>query len=131
MPCVVMLDWAASLRPALSRCAGWAVLGAGVLAAVGAGAGSLIRHQIGAIIAVFAWGFAVELAVGGTATAVAPYLPYTAAALMAGVTSGGGMPPIPRGVTPLSFPAAAGLLAGAAIVLAIMAAATTVRRDIT
>jgi len=42
---------------------------------------------------VFAWGFAVELIVGGTATAVAPYLPYTATAMMAGVTSGGGMPP--------------------------------------
>jgi hypothetical protein len=114
----------------IARYGAGAVLGAGLLAAAGAGAGSLIRHQIGAIIAVFAWGFAVELAVGGTATVVAPYLPYTAAALMAGVTSGGGMPPIPRGVTPLSFPAAAGLLAGAAIMLAVMAAATTVRRDI-
>jgi ABC-type transport system involved in multi-copper enzyme maturation permease subunit len=115
----------------IARYGAGAILGAGLLAAAGASAGSLIRHQVGAIIAVFAWGFAVELAVGGTATAVAPYLPYTAAALMAGVTSGGGMPPIPRGVTPLPFAAAAGLLVGAAIMLAVMAAATTVRRDIT
>ena len=79
----------------------------------------------------FAWGFAVELVVGGTATAVAPYLPYTAAALMAGVTSGGGMPPIPRGVIALPFPAAGAALAGVAILLAAVAAATTVRRDIT
>ena len=55
------------------------VLGAGLLAAAGAGAGSLIRHQVSAIIAVFAWGFAAELVIGGTATAAAPYLPYTAA----------------------------------------------------
>ena len=115
----------------IARYGAGAVLGAGLLAAAGAGTGSLIRHQIGAIIAVFAWGFAVELVIGGTATAVAPYLPYTAAALMAGVTSGGGMPPIPRGVTALPFPAAGAVLAGAAVLLAAAAAATTIRRDIT
>jgi len=115
----------------IARYGAGAVLGAGLLAAAGAGAGSLIRHQIGAVIAVFAWGFAVELVVGGTATAVAPYLPYTAAALMAGVTSGGGMPPIPRGVTALPFPAAGAALAGVAVLLAAAAAAAAVRRDIT
>jgi hypothetical protein len=115
----------------IARYGAGAVLGAGLLAAAGAGAGALIRHQVGAIIAVFAWGFAVELVVGGTATALAPYLPYTAAALMAGVTSGGGMPPIPRGVIPLPFPAAGAVLAGVALLLAAMAAATTIRRDIT
>ena len=50
---------------------------------------------------------------------------------MAGVTSGGGMPPIARGVTALPFSAAAAVLAGVAILLAAMAAATTIRRDIT
>ena len=115
----------------IARYGAGAVLGAGLLAAAGAGAGSLIRHQIGAVIAVFAWGFAVELVVGGTATAVAPYLPYTAAALMAGVTSGGGMPPNPRGVTALPFPAAGAALAGVAVLLAAAAAAAAVRRDIT
>jgi hypothetical protein len=115
----------------IARYGAGAVLGAGLLAAAGAGAGSLIRHQAGAIIAVFAWGFAVELVVGGTATAVAPYLPYTAAALMAGVTSGGGMPPIARGVIALPFPAAGAVLAGVAVLLAAVAAASTARRDIT
>jgi hypothetical protein len=80
---------------------------------------------------VFAWGFAVELVVGGPATAAAPYLPYTAAAMIAGVASGGGMPPIPRGVIAVPFPAAGAVLAGVAILLAALAAATTVRRDIT
>jgi len=51
--------------------------------------------------------------------------------MMAGVTSGGGMPPIPRGVIPLAFPGAAGVLAGAAVALAAVAAAATVNRDIT
>ena len=62
---------------------------------------------------------------------MASYLPYTAAAMMAGITSGGGMPPIPRGVFPLAFPGAAGVLAGAAVALAAVAAAATVNRDIT
>jgi len=115
----------------IARYAAGAILGAGLLAAAGTGAGSLIRHQAGAIIAVFAWGFAVELIVGGIATSVAPYLPYTAAALMAGVASGGGMPPIARGVIPLPFPAGVGVLAGAAIALTAVAAATAARRDIT
>jgi ABC-2 type transport system permease protein len=115
----------------IARYGAGAVIGAGLLAAAGAGVGSLIRHQASTIIAVFAWGFAVELIVGGTATPVAPYLPYTGAALMAGVTSGGGMPPIARGITALPFPAAAGVLAGVAILLAAAAAATTSRRDIT
>ena len=115
----------------IARYGAGAIVGAGLLAAAGAGAGSLIRHQAGAIIAVFAWGFAVELIVGGTATSLASYLPYTAAALMAGVTSDGGMPPIARGVTPLPFPAAATVLAGAALLLAAVAAVTTIRRDIT
>jgi ABC-2 type transport system permease protein len=115
----------------IARYGAGAVIGAGLLAAAGVGAGSLIRHQIGAIIAVFAWGFAVELVVGGTVTRVASYLPYTAAAMMAGVTSDGGMPPIARGVTPLPFAAAVGVLAGAALLLAAMAATTTIRRDVT
>ena len=51
--------------------------------------------------------------------------------MMAGVTSGGGMPPIPRGVIPLALPGAAGVLAGAGVLLTAVAAATTVRRDIT
>ena len=55
-----------------------------ILAAAGAGAGSLIRHQTGAIIAVVAWGLVIELVVSATVTAVGPFLPYTAAAMMAG-----------------------------------------------
>jgi ABC-2 type transport system permease protein len=117
--------------PAIARYAGGAVIGSALLAAVGAGTGSLIRHQTGAIIAVIAWGLVVELVVGATVTAVGRFLPYTAAAMMAGDTNGGGMPQIPRGVAALPYPAAAAVLAVLAAALAVVAALTTVRRDVT
>ena len=117
--------------PAIARYAGGAVIGSALLAAAGAGAGTLIRHQSGAIIAVVAWGLVVELVAGATVTAVGRFLPYTAAAMMAGDTNGGGMPQIPRGVTALPYPAAIAVLTAIAISVAAIAALTTVRRDIT
>jgi ABC-2 type transport system permease protein len=116
---------------AIARYAGGAVIGSALLAAAGVGAGSLIRHQTGAIIAVIAWGLVIELVVGATVTAVGRFLPYTAAAMMAGDTNGGGMPQIPRGVTALPYPAAIAVLAGIAVAVAGAAALTTVRHDIT
>jgi len=104
------------------------VIGSALLAAAGAGAGSLIRHQTGAIIAVVAWGLVVELVVGATLTTLGRFLPYTAAAMLAGDTNGGGMPQIPRGVTALPYPAAIAVLTAIAISIA---ALTTVRRDVT
>jgi hypothetical protein len=112
------------------RFAAGATIGSGLLAAAGVGAGSLIRHQVGAIIAVFTWGFVIELIIGGTAGAAGGFLPYTAAATLAGVASGSGMPQVPRGVNPLPFPAATGVLVGVALLLSAAAALTTVQRDI-
>jgi len=117
--------------PAMARYAGGAVIGSALLAAAGVGAGSLIRHQTGAIIAVVAWGLVVELVVGATVTAVGRFLPYTAAAMMAGDTDGGGMPQIPRGVAALPYPAAIAVLAAIAAALAAAAALTTIHRDVT
>ncbi|HEX6528057.1 MAG TPA: hypothetical protein VF070_49745 [Streptosporangiaceae bacterium] len=117
--------------PAIARYAGGAVIGSALLAAAGVGAGSLIRHQTGAIIAVVAWGLVVELVVGATLTTAGRFLPYTVAAMMAGDANGGGMPQIPRGVTALSYPVAIAVLAAIAIALAAAAALTTIRRDIT
>jgi ABC-2 type transport system permease protein len=117
--------------PAIARYAGGTVVGSALLAAAGVGAGSLIRHQTGAIIAVVAWGLVVELAVGATIPAVGRFLPYTAAAMMAGDTNGGGMPQIPRGVTALPYPAAIAVLAAIAVAVAAAAALTTDRHDIT
>ncbi|MBO0804431.1 MAG: hypothetical protein J2P25_15315, partial [Nocardiopsaceae bacterium] len=117
--------------PGIARYASGTVIASALLAAAGAGVGSLIRHQVGAIIAVVAWGLVVELVVGATVTTVGRFLPYTAAAIMAGDTNGGGMPQIPRGVTALPYPAAVGVLAAIAVALAVTAALTTVRRDVT
>jgi hypothetical protein len=117
--------------PAIARYAGGAVIGSALLAAAGAGAGSLIRHQVGAIIVVVAWGLVVELVMGATVTTVGRFLPYTAAAMIAGDTNGGGMPQIPRGVTALPYPAAIAVLAAVAVAVAGVAALTTVRRDVT
>jgi hypothetical protein len=114
--------------PAIARYAGGAVIGSALL---GAGAGSLIRQQTGAIIAVVAWGLVIELVVGATVTSVGRFLPYTAAAMLAGDTNGGGMPQIPRGVAALPYLAAAAVLAAIAVALAVVAALTTVRRDVT
>ena len=116
---------------AVTRYAGGAVIASALLAAVGAGAGSLIRHQTGAIIAVVAWGLVIELVTGATVTTAGRFLPYTAAAMMAGDTNGGGMPQIPRGVTALPYPAAAAVLAAIAITITAAAALTTLRRDVT
>jgi hypothetical protein len=117
--------------PAIARYTGGAVIGSALMAAVGAGAGSLIRHQTGAIIAVVAWGLVVELVVGATVTAAGRFLPYTAAAMMAGDINGGGMPQIPRGVTALPYPDSIAVLAAIAVAVAAVAALTTVRRDVT
>ena len=68
---------------------------------------------------------------GATVTTVGRFLPYTAGAMMAGDTNGGGMPQIPRGVTALPYPAAAGVVAAIAVAIAVTAALTAVRHDVT
>jgi ABC-2 type transport system permease protein len=117
--------------PAIARYAGGAVIASALLAAAGVGVGSLIRNQVGAVIAVVAWGLVVELVAGATVTAAGRFLPYTAAAMMAGDTNGGGMPQIPRGVTALPYPAGIAVLAVIAVAVAAAAALTTVRGDVT
>jgi ABC-2 type transport system permease protein len=107
------------------------VVGSSMLAAIGAALGSLIRSQIGATIAVLVWGFGIEQIIGGLSGSVAPYLPYTAAATLAGARGGEGMPRLPSGLSALSFGAVVPLLAGVAVLVAAVAAITTVRRDIT
>lgn len=114
----------------IARYSAGAILAAGLLAAAGAGLGSLIRSQVGAIIAVFAWCFGIEQVLGGVSHRVAPFLPFTAAASMAGAANGA-MPPMPAGMAPLSFATVAGLLTALAVLVAIAAACTTLRRDIT
>jgi hypothetical protein len=84
----------------------------------------LIRSQVGAIIAVFVWGFVVEQSVGGIYSDAQRYLPDTAAAAMAGSKLGGAKSPLP-------FAAALVLLSAVLAGLAVVAARTTLEADVT
>ena len=104
-----------------------------LLGAAGAALGSLIRSQLAAVIGVFVWAIIVESVIGGLFTSVRPYLPYTAATTLAGTKlgyAGFGPSRAVSGGTPLPFAAATALLVGLAVLLAVVAARTTVRRDI-
>lgn len=116
---------------AVTRYGAGAVLGAALLAGAGAGLGALVRNQLAAASVVFAWAFAVEQLLGALDKPLAPYLPVIAASTMAGAAGNTTMPPVPAGITELPFGGAAALLAGLAVVLAVAAALTTARRDIT
>lgn len=116
-----------------------AVLGAALLAALGAGLGSLVRSQLAGITGVFVWGLVIESVLGGVFPSLRPYLPYTAATTLAGVKLGAGPggfrvavkthgAPVP---VPLPFAAASALVAGVAVAICVIAACSTVRRDIT
>lgn len=110
------------------------LIAAGLLAALGAVVGSLVRAQLAAVIGVFVWTMIIESLVGGLLTGIRPYLPYTTATTLTGTSLGGGAFGPAREVAsgaPLPFAAAAALLASLTIVLAMIAARTTVRRDIT
>jgi ABC-2 type transport system permease protein len=109
-------------------------LAAGLFAATGVGIGALVRSQLAGVIAVFAWCLVAESILGGTINAVRPYLPYTAAATLGGAKLGAaafGPGFSVSGQQPLPFLAAAALVAGLGVVLALVAGRTTVRRDIT
>lgn len=113
--------------------AGHAVGGA-LLAAIGVVVGSLVRSQLAAVIGVFVWSIIIESLVGGLFKSLRPYLPYTAATTLSGTPLGGSSFGPDRGVAsgaPLPFAAATALLAAIAVVLGLIAARTTVRRDIT
>jgi ABC-type transport system involved in multi-copper enzyme maturation permease subunit len=114
----------------IARFAAGAVLACALMTAVGVGLGSLIRSQVGAIIAVFVWAVGIEQLTGGLSRTVASYLPVTAASTLAGATDQAAMPPVPAGLHPLPVGAVAALIAGLAILVAAVAARTTVPRDI-
>jgi ABC-2 type transport system permease protein len=111
-----------------------AVLGGALLGALGVAVGSLVRSQLAAVIGVFVWAVVIESLLGGLFTAIRPYLPYTAATTLAGTQLGGaafGPAHDLAGNGPLSFLAAAALIAAVISAVALIAARTTVPRDIT
>jgi ABC-2 type transport system permease protein len=111
-----------------------AVAGAALLAALGVAIGSLVRSQLATVIGIFVWAIIIESLIGGLYTSVRPYLPYTTATTLAGTKLGGvafGPAHGLNGSGPLPFAASAALVAGFAAAVALIAARTTVRRDIT
>ena len=108
-------------------------LGAALLAVVGVAVGSLVRAQIAGVVGVLVWCMVLESLLGGSITALRPYLPYTAASTLGGAKIGAsafgpGYSVSSQGALP--FIAAAGLIAAFGALLALIAARTTVRHDI-
>ena len=111
------------------------VVAAALMAAIGVALGSLIRSQLAGVIVVFVETVVIESVLGGLFHAIQPYLPYTAATTLGGTALGSGAfgPANDASTTavPLPFAAATTLLAGVAVLLSVLAARTTVQRDIT
>lgn len=114
----------------LARYGAGAVLGAALLAGLGAVAGSLISNQTGAIVTVFVWCLAIEQILAGLSASAARFLPLLGATTMAGADSRAGMPPLPDGIHPLPFAAMAGILAALVVILSGITA-RRLDRDIT
>jgi ABC-2 type transport system permease protein len=111
-----------------------AVVGAALLAALGVAIGSLVRSQLATVIGIFVWAIIIESLIGGLYTSTRPYLPYTAATTLAGTKLGSAAFGPAHGLNggdPLPFAASVALIAAFAAAAALIAARTTVRRDIT
>lgn len=110
------------------------VVAAALLAAIGAAFGSLVRSQIAVVIGVFVWTIVIESLIGGLFNSLQPYLPYTAATTLGGTQLGGAAFGPAHGAvssaTALPFATATGLLAAVALAVALVAARTTVTRDV-
>lgn len=78
------------------------------------------------------WAFVVEAVVGGLFNLIGPYLPFTVATTLAGSPLGGGGFGFSGSstATPLRFAVAAALVAGVALLISVVAAKTTLQRDI-
>jgi ABC-type transport system involved in multi-copper enzyme maturation permease subunit len=117
--------------------AGWGaghLVGAALLGVIGVGIGSLVRSQFATVIGVFVWTIIIESLIGGLFGSARPYLPYTVATALAGTPLGAASFGPGRGASgavPLPFAAGTALLAAIAIAGALIAARTTVRRDVT
>lgn len=109
------------------------LVGAALLGVIGVVAGSLVRSQVATVIGVFVWMIIIESLIGGLFNAARPYLPYTAATALAGTPLGAASFGPGRGASgaaPLPFAASTALLAAIALAGALIAARTTIRRDV-
>ena len=103
---------------------GGAVLGYAIYAAVGVCVGALVRNQVAAVVGALLWSVLAESLTVALLPQVGRWLPGGA---LAGVLQSTPL----RGGTYLPFWAATLLLAGYGAVFALLAARTTLRRDVT
>jgi ABC-2 type transport system permease protein len=94
-------------------------------AAAGVGVGAIVRSQVPAIVGLFAWVFVVEILLFQYLPGVARYAPGAAGTAMTGDTVGD------SSVHLLSSSAGAAVLAAWAVVLVLLGALVTDRRDVT
>jgi hypothetical protein len=97
-----------------------AIVGSGIWGGIGVGVGTIIRNQVGAVIAFLAWGFVVENIVFGLAPSVGRWLPVQAMNGFQGSTADDLLSPALGGLVMLGW--MAGLVA--------IGIALTSRRDV-
>lgn len=110
------------------------LVGGALLGVIGVAVGSLVRSQLAGVIGVFVWSIIIESLIGAVFPAVHPYLPYTAGTTLAGTPLGTASFGAGRGassVATLPFAAATALLLAVGLAVAVIAARTSLRRDIT
>lgn len=108
-----------------------AVGGAALMAAFGVAVGSLIRGQVGALIVVFVWSMAIESILSRVSGSLGRFLPLLSATTLAGANSTASMPPVPNTLHALAPGAVIALLFVYIVILAAVAAFTSIRKDVT
>jgi ABC-2 type transport system permease protein len=118
----------------LARYGAGHLLAGALMATLGVGIGALVKSQLVGVIIVLGWSVVIESFIGGLFPSSRPYLPYTAATSLSGMPLGSGAfgsAHTAAGTgTPLPFAATAALLLAMTALLAVLAARTTLRRDV-
>jgi energy-coupling factor transporter ATP-binding protein EcfA2 len=94
----------------ISGCSPRQSICAGLWGAIGVAVGALIRNQVGAIIAVLAWGFVAENLLFGLVPAVGRFGPFHAGDALVGLATAHLLPATPGGLVLVAWAAALSLV---------------------